>query len=165
MTSLTTSPCSRSSCSIELRMIGTERQPNFFDNSVRLIEMGKSWTICPSLSTAEKMKSFTNAEAFFFLVLIKERPGAGLLPKPEPCNLLGLLVIQCLSYGYARKRGSPSNTETAICINFGGLRTIFSSHPTELTSKINKKFILIIICILTGNQRLPVQNLRCLHWR
>ena len=76
-------------------MTGTERPPNLSDNSVRLIDMGKSWTVCPSLSTAEKIKSFTNPEVFFFWVFIKERPGAGLVPKWEPCNLLGQLVIPC----------------------------------------------------------------------
>ena len=76
-------------------MTGTERPLNVSDNSVRLVEMEKRSTICPSSLTAEKMKSFTNQEVFFFLVLIKERPGTGLFPKSEPCNLLGRLIIHC----------------------------------------------------------------------
>ena len=36
------------------------------------------------------------APGLSFINTIKERPGAGLFPKPELCNLLGRLIICCM---------------------------------------------------------------------
>ena len=83
MTSLTTSPWPRSSCSIALQTIDTDSCPNLSRTSVKLIDIGNSITICPSSSTDEKIKSFTKFACFLFcLALIKETPGAGRLPNP-----------------------------------------------------------------------------------
>ena len=81
-TSLTTSPWSRSSCSIALQTIETDSCPNLSRSSVRLIEIGNSMTICPSSSREENVKSFTKFICFFFLDLINEKPGAGRFPNP-----------------------------------------------------------------------------------
>ena len=83
MTSLTTSPWSRSSCPIALQTIDTDSCPNLSRTSVKLIDIRNSITICPSSSTDEKIKSFTKFSCFLFcLALMKETPGAGRLPNP-----------------------------------------------------------------------------------